>query len=428
MQHKLDTVLRAAWNRPFYRQHWRQHGLVQTIDDVLDLARSGRFHQLPCVRKSDLRRHLDNVVVFDGAVDVFSSSGTTGRPVDIPIHHREEPGRVGGLQRVLRELGVGRGSRILQLLSLNDLFALGPLAWQAAKAEGACVFRCTPQRAGRMRQVLEYHRPQFVMGNPFALVRIAEQEADWWPDRHVLPDHAFLAVAATFDRDLEPTPVVKKAAELWGFTTWLNHYGSSELGPVACECREHRGLHVHSDVQFAELVDPRSNQPITAPDQPGELVVTGLSLPRGFLPIRYATGDMAAWLRMDPCPCGRTSPRLGPIIGRINRQLKVCGQTVFPEFLVDLADHCPGVRRSAVRVRTGPLGDDEVTVLVLPSRQGEAEQTRRLVHEELSRNLAVAPAVHLTSTDQLAALEADASRHSNLVKIPRFFDFREDPP
>lgn len=424
---RLETVIHAAWQRPFYRQHWQDHGIAG-LDQAIALLRRGALHRLPVIRKADLREHLDDIVDFTGAGDVFSSSGTTGRPVDIPILHAEEPVRVAGIRRVLRELGVSSTSRVLQLLSLNDLFALGPLAWQAAKAEGACVFRCTAQRAGRVRQVIEHHRPGFVIGNPFALARLAEESASWWPDRAILPDRAFLAVAATFDGELVPTPVTRRVVELWGLESWLNHYGSSELGPVAYECRQHRGLHVHDDMHHVELIDPQSGAAIRDPDQAGELVVTGLSLPRGFVPVRYATGDMMAWLRRDPCPCGRSSPRLGPVVGRLGSHLELMGQTVFPELLVDIADGCPEVLRSAVVVRRGPLGEDAITVLLVPSSDPggrDDSAIRGAVRAAMAAKLAIVPGLDVVAASRLAELETQASKHSNLVKIPRFFDLRD---
>ena len=108
------------------------------------------------IRKADLREHWDGIMVFDEARDLVSSSGTTGRPVDIPVKQEEDQSRVMRVGRLLKELGVGPGSRVLQLLSLNDLFTLGPLAWQATKSLGACGIRCSAQRLGRMRQVLRY--------------------------------------------------------------------------------------------------------------------------------------------------------------------------------------------------------------------------------------------------------------------------------
>ncbi|MEZ4363062.1 MAG: hypothetical protein R3B48_22915 [Kofleriaceae bacterium] len=420
---KLARVVEAAWRRPFYQRHWRAAGIPDLMAARVLIA-EGRLHEFPSLRKSDLRDHLDDLIDFTTAVDVFSSSGTTGRPVDIPILADEEPVRVEGVRRVLRELGVGPGTRVLQLLSLNDLFALGPLAWLAAKAEGACVVRCSPGRTDRLLQVLEHHRPDVVLGNPYAMIRAAET-ASAWPPPH-LPRRAFLAVAATFDRELQPMPVTRRVAELWGVTTWLNHYGSSELGPVGFECLHHRGLHVHDDVQHVELVDPRTGAALDDPRGEGELVVTGLSLPRGFIPVRYATGDIIAGIDHRPCPCGRTSPRIGPVVGRINQQLKLRGQTLFPELLLELADRCAGVARAAVQVRLGALAEDDVTLLVVPAPERAAEEILEDVRASLQRSLAVSPAVVQIAPEALAGLEERAARGSNLVKLPRVFDLRDE--
>ncbi|WP_428266984.1 phenylacetate--CoA ligase family protein [Haliangium sp.] len=423
-QDALDRVIRAAWERPFYREHWRAHLGVTRCEQVLALVREGRMNELPVVRKSHLRDGRHDLLSYPGAVEIVSSSGTTGRPVDIPIVGEEERSQVARVQRIMRELGVGPGTRVLQMLSLNDLFSAGPLAWQAAKAEGACVIRCTTERAGRVLQVLEHLQPDVVVGNPIALIRLAETLADAWPAPSALPTRAFLVGAATFDKDLASTPIADRIAGLWGLELWLSSYGASDVGPVAYECRHHQGLHLHDDIQSVELIDPRTGAPIESPDTPGEIVVTALTLPRGFIQVRYATGDMAAWMRTEPCACGRTSARLGPIIGRINQHLKVVGQTVFPELLLDLADRCPGVMRSAVVVRTGRLDDDDVTVLILPQQGHDPCETRNQVVAEYRRHLATAPTVEVAGEADLAALEASASRHANNVKVPRFFDLR----
>jgi len=419
---QLEKIIAAAWQYEYYRQLWG----YDNLDDVLALVRTGRFSELPVIRKQHLRDSRAQIVNFDQAVDVVSSSGTTGRPVDIPVHAAEEKTRVLRVRRVLRELGIGPGSRVLQLLSLNDLFTLGPLVRQAIKAEGGCAIRCSPQRLDRVLLAIESVRPQFVVGNPFTLTRMVEEAGARWPDRSQLPDRAFLCVAATFDAQLHPTPVAQAVADTWGLEFWLNQYGSSEIGPIAFECGEHQGLHVHDDFHYVELVDPETGHPVTAPDQPGEVVLTGLTTERGLLPVRYAMGDVAAWLRTEPCTCGRTSPRLGPILGRVDHQLKVYGQTVFPDLLLDLADQSDAVHRSAVRVQYDPLNADEVTLLLVPRPDCDAERIRQEVAARLAQNLAVSPSVELTSLDELHRLEQMASSNSNMVKIPRFFDLRKE--
>src|SRR5262249_49345700 len=153
----------------------------------------------------------------------------------------------------LRELDIGPDSRVLQLLSLNDLFTLGPLAWQAAKDHGACVLRCSPQRLERVIQICADIRPDMVIGNAAVLARMADEAGDAWPPADPLPHRGFLGVAATFDADLRPTPAAQAAARSWGLRLILNHYGCSELGPVAYECRHHQGLHLHDDHHVIEL-------------------------------------------------------------------------------------------------------------------------------------------------------------------------------
>lgn len=418
---RLEDVIVAAWARPFYRAHWG----CGHWEDVLALFREGKASQLPLIRKRDLREQAGQITDFTDAVDVVSSSGTTGGAVDLPVHREEEASRVLRVRRVLAELGVRRGSRVLQLLSLNDMFTLGPLAWQAARELGALVLRCSPQRLERVLQVIAQTHPDFLIGNPFTLARMAQEAGARWPSSARLPDRGFLGVAATFDAALRPTPAAEAAQRLWGLAVTLNQYGCSEVGPIAYECLAHQGLHIHDDHHLVELIDQRTGDPVSGQDQPGEVVLTALTTPRGFLPVRYATGDVAAWLRTGRCACGRSSPRLGPVIGRVDHQLKVLGQTVFPDLLLDIADRCPLVERAAVRVRRDSLAGDEVALLIVAASGADTNRVRHEVTSRMLHHLPVCPSVEVTEAAELDHLEQGATANGNQVKIPRFFDLRD---
>jgi phenylacetate-CoA ligase len=417
---KLLSAISTGWQRPFYRRHW---GFTK-LDDALAATREGHFDEFPVIRKAHMRSDHGDIVDFDGSADVVSSSGTTGRPVDVPLHADELASRVVRVQRVLREAGLRPGGRVLQLLSLNDLFTLGPQAWLAVQAEGACAIRCTTQRLERALLAIKHIRPDFVIGNAHTMLRMVEEAGNRWPAPEELPSRAFLGVAATFDAALRPTPVVQTLAAKWGLSEILNHYGLSELGPVAYECSAHQGLHVHDDCHLVQLCDPQTGRSLTNLDQPGEVVATALSLPRGFPAIRYATGDIAAWMHTEQCACGRKSMRLGPIIGRVDHQLKVFGQTMYPDLLLELADRSPQVRRAAVQVRSGEAVNDDVTVLLVPAAGADAIQVRDEILHQLAQNLVVPPKVEISTDEDLSRLEQAASAYSNQVKIPRFFDLR----
>jgi phenylacetate-CoA ligase len=233
-----------------------------------------------------------------------------------------------------------------------------------------------------------------------------------------LPRAAVFAVAATFDRALAPAPVVERVRELWGIEDYTSQYGCSEAGTLAHECVHHRGYHVNEADTLIELIDPDSHAPAAA-GAPGEVVITALSLPRGFLPIRYGTNDVAAWLTDEPCLCGRTSPRLGPVIGRRDHQLKIKGQTIFPELLLQVVDESGLARRAAIGIRKNALQADEATILIVPSVGLSGEEVVKRVESTVARHVPVLPDVTVIEEDALRALEEREMHRTNGVKVPR---------
>ncbi len=58
--------------------------------------------------------------------------------------------------------------------------------------------------------------------------------------------------------------------------------------------------------------------------------------------VRFRTGDIS-FLKHEPCPCGRRTPRLGPILGRLKQMLKVRGTTLYPQAVFSVLDGIPEV-------------------------------------------------------------------------------------
>ena len=108
-----------------------------------------------------------------------------------------------------------------------------------------------------------------------------------------------------------------------------NIYGLSEImGPgVSYECQEQNGSHINEDHFYPEIIDPNTLQPLPYGQQ-GELVFTTLTK-EGMPLLRYRTKDLASLID-TPCPCGRTSVRMTPIMGRSDDMLIIRGINVFP--------------------------------------------------------------------------------------------------
>lgn len=108
-----------------------------------------------------------------------------------------------------------------------------------------------------------------------------------------------------------------------------NIYGLSEImGPgVSYECQEQYGSHINEDHFYPEIIDPVTLESLPYGTQ-GELVFTTLT--KECMPLlRYRTKDLTS-LIADACPCGRTSVRMTPIMGRSDDMLIIRGINVFP--------------------------------------------------------------------------------------------------
>ena len=93
------------------------------------------------------------------------------------------------------------------------------------------------------------------------------------------------------------------------------------------ECLYQNGTHVAEDMFYPEIINPETLEPV-APGEEGELVFT--SLCKEAMPIvRYRTRDLTH-LIYEPCECGRTTVRLGKILGRSDDMLIIRGVNVFP--------------------------------------------------------------------------------------------------
>jgi len=102
-------------------------------------------------------------------------------------------------------------------------------------------------------------------------------------------------------------------------------YGTADVGYLAGECREANGLHVTED-KLVTICEPSTGEPLP-PGKTGEVVVTTFSPTWPLL--RFGTGDLSAVIPEDGCPCGRTSPRLVGVLGRVGPGVKVRGMFVY---------------------------------------------------------------------------------------------------
>lgn len=101
-------------------------------------------------------------------------------------------------------------------------------------------------------------------------------------------------------------------------------YASAELGLIAYQVAGEQGLVIGEDI-IVEIVDP-DGMPVP-PGEVGEVVVT--SLDEKFPLIRYATGDLSAYIEND-ANSPYTNMRIKGWMGRADSAVKVKGLFVYP--------------------------------------------------------------------------------------------------
>ncbi|OGP51337.1 MAG: hypothetical protein A2Y79_03940 [Deltaproteobacteria bacterium RBG_13_43_22] len=102
-------------------------------------------------------------------------------------------------------------------------------------------------------------------------------------------------------------------------------YGTADIGCLGFECSQKNGMHFPDDC-IVEIVDPQTGKQCN-PGEIGEVV--GTCFNKVYPLIRFGSGDLS-YVSDEPCPCGRTSPRLMKIIGRVDQVTKVKGMFIHP--------------------------------------------------------------------------------------------------
>jgi phenylacetate-CoA ligase len=146
----------------------------------------------------------------------------------------------------------------------------------------------------------------------------------------------------------------------------------------------------------------------------GELVFTAPT--KEALPIlRYRTRDRTLLTR-EPCPCGRTSARIGKILGRTDDMLIVRGVNVFPSQIEHALIRLPGLAPHYQLVLTTRADrQDELRVRIEPTDHFGAEAGSREMLEALARNtlrdaLGLAVLVELVAPGSIPRSEGKAVR------------------
>lgn len=315
----VKTVSRVYHNVEYYRKKMQALGIepgdIKGIEDIT---------KLPYTTKDDLRDTYPFGLFAapqSEIVRIHASSGTTGKATVVGYTRKDIDIWSECVARCLSGAGVTSQDTI-QVAYGYGLFTGGLGAHYGAENLGATV---VPMSTGNTKKLT-------TMMVDFGVTAIA-----------CTPSY-LLHIAETLEENGDLDKIKLKAA-ICGAEPWTEQmrlqveeklhinahdiYGLSEImGPgVACDCIYHKGLHVHEDHFYPEIVSADTLEPM-AEGETGELVFTTLTK-EGIPLIRYRTKDLTS-ISYDKCECGRTTARISRFKGRSDDMLIIRGVNVFP--------------------------------------------------------------------------------------------------
>ncbi len=318
-----DIVKYVYENSRFYRKRFDEAGIkpsdIRSIEDII---------RLPFTEKSDLRDNYPYGMFskpLADVVEIHASSGTTGKPTVVGYSRNDVSLWSEVVARSLVCAGVSSRD-VVQNAYGYGLFTGGLGLHYGALTIGASVIPVSGGNTPRQLLIMQDFGSTVLACTPSYALHMAEEAAKLGYDLSKTKMRIGVHGAEPWTEKFR-----KKIEEAWGNNySALDIYGLSEIiGPgVAQECPGKDGLHVWSDLFYAEVIDSDTREPVSTGEE-GELVFTTLT--KEAMPlIRYRTHDITSLIN-ETCPhCGRTMPRLTKFVGRSDDMLIIRGVNVYP--------------------------------------------------------------------------------------------------
>jgi phenylacetate-CoA ligase len=337
--YKLRAQMAWAYEQSsFYRKKWDVAGVKP--EDIRTLE---EYQRVPFLMKDEIRMDQADHPPFgsylcispDQVARVHGTSGTTGRPTAFAIGY-EDWHRIGNNHA---RIMWGAGLRPRDTIFIGSFFSLYMGSWGALVGGERLRARCFPFGAGVPGQTLmaltwmKEIRPTAFYGTPSYALYIAEtaRKNGYDPAK----DFSFRTMFFSGEPGAGIPSTKRLIEETYGCKC-IDMGSTAEMTPWMAngECEFRQGMHLWNDIVYTELVDPKTHRvvPYGAEGVPVYTHLERTSQPM----IRFWSGDLSMWTD-EPCPCGRTYPRLPKgIYGRVDDMLVIRGENVYPSAIEEV--------------------------------------------------------------------------------------------
>lgn len=400
-------------NSPYYSGLFKANHI-----DITKIKKLGDLRHIPTTDKENLQ--LSNMdflsVAPNKIVDYITTSGTLGTPITFAVTDKDLD-RLAYNEYLSFTTANGTPDDIYQLMvTLDRRFMAGLAYFLGIRKLGAAAIRVGSGNPELQIDSFNRFKPTSLVAVPSFLLKLIEYAATNGIDLSKTSVKSAVCIGEPIrDHDnIQLNTLGKQITENWDIKLYST-YASTEMGAAFTECSCGRGGHHHPELLIVEFLD-ENEQPV-APGEPGELTFTTLGVEAMPL-LRFKSGDICCHYT-EPCACGRTTLRIGSLIGRKKQMIKYKGTTIYPPALHDILNGIKGVENYVVEVFSNELDTDEILIRVGTTQQGaEFEKT---IKDHFRAKLRVAPRIEFSDPQLLEQLQMQNG--SRKPKI--FFDRRK---
>lgn len=407
-EQQLRVALRYAQEHSaYYKRVFSEH---QVDVDAVDLKTE--WQKIPFTSKEDLARYNpDFIAVPTNAIaEYVTTSGTLGSPVPIVLTDADLGRLAYNEASGLTISGITAHDIVLITTTLDRRFMAGLAYYLGLRRIGAATIRVGIGVPAMQWESIVNFKATALIGVPSFIVKLILYAQEQGIDIRGTAVRKLICIGEPIRyNSFELNKTGQFIQDHWGIEMYST-YASTEMATAFTECSYGCGGHELPDLIYTEVINPEGN--VVPAGTPGELVFTTLGV-EGMPLLRYRSGDVV--VRFDtPCACGRTTHRIGPVVGRLGQMLKYKGTTIFPAAFQPLLDHLPEVETYVIEATTGPLGEDELTIYFY-SKQ-DTDSIKAKIKAECKAQLRVTPNIEYRPAEYIQHI-----RNVPELRKPRIF-------
>lgn len=386
-EEKLRELLVYLQNNSlFYQNLFKKHHInIHDIQSLEDLQK------IPTTTKNDLQEHNHDFFCIsqDKIVDYSTTSGTLGDPVTFGLSDSD-------LERLAYNeavsfacAGIQKGDVVQMVTTIDKRFMAGLAYFLGLRKMGASVVRMGPGIPELQWDSIFRYRPKYLITVPSFLLKMIDYAEKHGVDYKNSSVYGAVCIGESIkNQDFKDNILSQKIKEKWNIKLFST-YASTEMSTAFTECEFQVGGHHHPELIITEILD--DNEHPVKEGESGELTITTLGVEAIPL-LRFKTGDMVK-AHYEPCQCGRTTMRLGPVVGRKQQMIKYKGTTLYPPAMTDILNDFNTISCYQIVIQSNELGLDEIIIKV--STEEEHENFVNEIRDHFRAKLRVSPKIEV---------------------------------